>query len=88
LSTALQPDLPSQVAGSNLVSSSVQALQVARSFAQRPSDEGYEAIAGLLETQFAWLDLLNSAELMQAGVLAPHRERVLDLLADAFQRSP
>jgi hypothetical protein len=88
LSGALSPELPSQVAGSNLLSAAVQTLQVARKFAIHPSDDKVEVIIDLLESQFAWLDLLASAELAQPNIIKPHLDRILDLLEDAFKSSP
>lgn len=87
LATALQQDLPSQIAGSNLVSSSVQAVQVARRFQRDPSTDNYEQLAEILESQAAWFELLDDAELVQTALLLPHRERVLDLLEHAFNRA-
>jgi hypothetical protein len=88
LATALPQDLPSQVAGSNLVSGAVQALQYARRFLQEPTDERFFALAETLDAQFTWLDLLAAAELAQPAIILPHRERVLEILADAFHRTP
>ena len=85
LTAVLSPELPAQVAGSNLISASVQALQIARKFAIYPTEDRARLIVDLLESQFAWLDLLASAELTQANIIKPHLDRILDLLDEAFK---
>lgn len=86
--TTLPNDLPTQIAGSNLVSSSAQALQLARRFLQEPTQERIDAVGELLEQQYTWLDLLGSAELMQEPLLRPHLERISDILAASLNRTP
>lgn len=86
LATTLQQDTPSQIAGSTLVSSAVQALQVSRRFQQEPNEERFLMLAEMLETQATWLELLADAELAQPAMLQPHRERVLGILENGFNR--
>ncbi len=79
----LQSDTAAQIAGSNMLQASVTAVQVARRFVFEPSTERGDAIIDALEAQEAWFDVVAGADLSMPSVMTPHRERLLDLLADA-----